>query len=133
MIVGERIKALRVYRGLSQGDLEKKTGMLRCYISRVENDRLTPSLDNLGKLAQALEVPLYALFCEGEDAPDPAFLVCEETISCQDKKSFGQLARLLPKLSPPDRQFLMRAAESLSRVREGTNLSGHFSVLKPHG
>jgi transcriptional regulator with XRE-family HTH domain len=34
VIIGERLRALREEKKLSQGDLEKKTGLLRCYASR---------------------------------------------------------------------------------------------------
>jgi transcriptional regulator with XRE-family HTH domain len=37
MVVGDKLKTLREQKNLSQGDLEKRTGPLRCYISRVEN------------------------------------------------------------------------------------------------
>jgi len=37
MIIGDRLRALREEKKLSQGDIEKRTGLLRCYISRVEN------------------------------------------------------------------------------------------------
>ena len=36
MDIGRRLAALREEKKLSQGDIEKRTGLLRCYISRVE-------------------------------------------------------------------------------------------------
>ena len=68
MIIGTRLRSLREERKLSQGDIEKRTGLLRCYISRVENGHTVPSIDTLEKLAAALEIPLYQLFYEGERA-----------------------------------------------------------------
>jgi transcriptional regulator with XRE-family HTH domain len=62
MVVGDRLKELREAKELSQGEIEKRTGLLRCYISRVENDHTVPSVDTLGKLAHALEIPMYQLF-----------------------------------------------------------------------
>jgi len=59
MIIGERLRALREERSFSQGDIEKRTGLLRCYISRVENGHTVPSLDTLEKLAMAMDVPLW--------------------------------------------------------------------------
>ena len=66
MIIGTRLKKLREDRNLSQGDIEKRTGLLRCYISRVENGHTVPSLETLERLAAALELPLYQLFYEGD-------------------------------------------------------------------
>ncbi|MGD1104881.1 MAG: helix-turn-helix transcriptional regulator, partial [Terriglobia bacterium] len=69
MIIGTRLKKLREERNLSQGDIEKRTGLLRCYISRVENGHTVPSLETLERLAAALELPLYQLFFEGDEPP----------------------------------------------------------------
>ncbi len=69
MIIGDRLRALREEKKLSQGDIEKRTGLLRCYISRVENGHTVPAIETLEKLARALEVPLYQLFYDGEEPP----------------------------------------------------------------
>ncbi len=66
MNVGERLRALREERKLSQGAIEKRTGLLRCYLSRVENGHTVPSIQTIEKLARALELPLYRLFYEGK-------------------------------------------------------------------
>lgn len=65
MDIGERLRQLREDRGFSQSDMEKRTGLLRAYISRVENGHTVPSLETLERLANALEVPLYQLSYEG--------------------------------------------------------------------
>lgn len=62
MIISDRLRELREGKKLSQGDIEKRTGLLRCYISRVENGHSVPAIETLEKLARALEVPLYQLF-----------------------------------------------------------------------
>lgn len=66
MLIGSRLRQLRTLKNLSQGDIEKRTGLLRCYTSRVENGHTVPSVDTLEKYARALEVPLYQLFHNGE-------------------------------------------------------------------
>ena len=70
MIIGDRIRLLRETKKLSQGDIEKRTGLLRCYISRVENGHTVPAIETLEKLARAMEVPLYQLFYDGEEPPE---------------------------------------------------------------
>ena len=70
MIIGDRLRALREEKKLSQGDIEKRTGLLRCYISRVENGHTVPAIETLEKLARAMEVPLYQLFYDGEEPPE---------------------------------------------------------------
>jgi transcriptional regulator with XRE-family HTH domain len=69
MIIGERLRALREEKNFSQGDIEKRTGLLRCYISRVENGHTVPAVETLEKFARALEVPTYQLFYEGDEPP----------------------------------------------------------------
>ena len=61
MLVGNRLRELRESKTLSQGDIEKRTGLLRCYISRVENGHTVPPVETLEKMARALEVPIYRL------------------------------------------------------------------------
>jgi transcriptional regulator with XRE-family HTH domain len=61
MVIGDRLRELREAKMLSQGDIERRTGLLRCYISRVENGHIVPSVDTLEKLARALEVPISTL------------------------------------------------------------------------
>jgi transcriptional regulator with XRE-family HTH domain len=69
MIIGDRLRALREEKNFSQGEIEKRTGLLRCYVSRVENGHTVPAVETLEKFARALEVPMYQLFYEGEEPP----------------------------------------------------------------
>jgi transcriptional regulator with XRE-family HTH domain len=69
MLIGERLQAIRKAKKLSQGDIEKRSGLFRCYTSRVENGHTVPSVETLEKFARALEVPLYQLFYDGEKPP----------------------------------------------------------------
>ena len=71
MVIGERLKELRELKKLSQGDVEKRTGLLRCYISRVENGHTVPSVETLEKMARALEIPTYRLFTDDAHAKKP--------------------------------------------------------------
>jgi transcriptional regulator with XRE-family HTH domain len=77
MVIGEKIRALRESRNLSQGDIERRTGLIRAYTSRVENGHTIPTVETLEKYARALEVPLYRFFYEGNEPPKklnlPAF------------------------------------------------------------
>src|SRR6266700_78543 len=75
--IGARIRQLREQRGLSQGDIEQSAGLLRCYISRVENGRTVPSLETLERFAAALDVPLYEIFYNLDQSPAPGSNVRE--------------------------------------------------------
>ena len=65
MNIGETIRNFRLQKSMSQGDIEKRTGLLRCYLSRVENGHTIPSLDTLAKIATAMEIPLAQFFSGG--------------------------------------------------------------------
>jgi len=83
MVIADRLKALREQKNMSQGDIEKRNGLLRCYISRVENGHTVPAIETLEKMAQALDVPMYALFYDGEKPPALKLPV-------SDNKGWGQ-------------------------------------------
>jgi len=69
MMIGDRLRTLRESKRLSQGDIEKLSGLLSCYVSRVENGHTVPAIDTLEKWARALGIPMYQLFYEGEAPP----------------------------------------------------------------
>ena len=70
MVIGDRIRAFRETKKLSHGDVEKRSGLIRVYISRIENGHTTPSVETLEKFANALDVALYQLFYDGEESPN---------------------------------------------------------------
>jgi transcriptional regulator with XRE-family HTH domain len=67
MVIGERVKVLSDQRNMSQGDIQKRTGLLRCYVSRVENGHAIPSIDTLERLAQELELPMHRFYTDNEN------------------------------------------------------------------
>lgn len=100
MLIGARIRQLREQKGLSQGDIENSAGLLRCYISRVENGHTVPSLETLERFAAALDVPLYELFYAGEDSPPMPYLSPRPSLEelSQAEGKAGEEARFLLKL-----------------------------------
>src|SRR6266404_4851674 len=99
MIIGDRLREMREEKKLSQGDIEKRTGLLRCYISRVENGHTVPAIETLEKMARALEVPLYQLFYEGEAPPALPNLLKRKSSGEIAWGSSGKDARFLGKRS----------------------------------
>ena len=97
MIIGERLRVLREQKNFSQGEVEKRTGLLRCYISRVENGHTVPAVETLEKFARALEVPMYQLFYDGEEPPRMPNLPKRKTADDIVWGSKGKEARLLAK------------------------------------
>lgn len=116
MIIGERLRALREERHLSQGHIEKRTGLLRCYISRVENGHTVPSVETLEKMSRALEIPLYQLFYEGTDVPAPP--KTRKTPSWgrdgKDARLLRKFCTLLSRTDESDRQLLLHMAKKMA-------------------
>jgi transcriptional regulator with XRE-family HTH domain len=107
VIIGDRLRALREVKKLSQGDIEERTGLLRCYISRVENGHTVPAIETLEKMARALELPLYQLFYDGERPPELPNIPKRKTATQMAWGSSGRDARVLSKLQ----RYLSRASE----------------------
>lgn len=120
MIIGDRLRALREEKKFSQGDIEKRTGLLRCYISRVENGHTVPALETLEKLARALEVPLYQLVYDGDRPPQPPkFLrtALSDGVrfgsTAKEARYLNELCRYLSKVSERDRNLVMTLAQKM--------------------
>src|SRR3984893_8202403 len=111
MVIGDRLKELREAKDLSQGDIEKRTGLLRCYVSRVENNHTVPAVATLEKMARALEVPMYQLFHEGEAAASVRKLKDPMDrdrwgSSGNDAEYLSKLCKLLAKMEQDDQKLL---------------------------
>jgi transcriptional regulator with XRE-family HTH domain len=124
MIIGDRLRELREDKSLSQGDIEKRSGLLRCYLSRVENGHTVPAVETLEKLARALEVPLYQLFYEGDEPPKLPNLVKRKTADDIAWGSSGKqalylhkLRKCLSKAGEADRKLLLSFAQKLATGR----------------
>jgi transcriptional regulator with XRE-family HTH domain len=120
MIVGDRLRTLREAKNLSQGDIEKQTGLLRCYVSRVENGHTVPSLETLEKFARALDVRLYQLMYDGNEPPAPPRPKAEGAKDAWEASRKGgslmnKLTRLLAKMSSQDRNLILFLAGKASR------------------
>ena len=103
MQIGTVIRAHRLQRGLSQGDIEKKTGLLRCYLSRVENGHTVPSLDTLSKIALALDIPISQFFAE--DGANRQ--IHSQKLSDEELKFLTQIRRYSSNLNESDRKLLL--------------------------
>ncbi len=115
MLIGERLRSLREERQLSQGDIEKRTGLFRCYISRVENGHTVPSLPTLERIAAALGLPLYRLFYVGEELPEPPEQKAGRAVSPEGAILLNQLRGLVGRIDKADRRLLLSLAQKLAK------------------
>ena len=97
MNIGDRLRTLREAKNFTQSEVEKRTGLLRTYISRMENGNAVPSVETLEKFARALEVPTYQLFYESEEPPKLTNLSKDKTAAAIMWGSKGKEARMLGK------------------------------------
>jgi transcriptional regulator with XRE-family HTH domain len=114
MFLAERLRQFREAKNLSQGDIEKRTGLLRCYISRVENGHTVPALETLEKFARALEVPLYQFFYGAEETP-PIFKASKNgkddwASHGKGSRTFTKIRRAVARISDNDRALLLHMA-----------------------
>jgi transcriptional regulator with XRE-family HTH domain len=125
MIIGDRLRELREEKKLSQGEIMNRTGLARSYISRVENGHTTPSIETMEKLAHALEIPLYAIFYDGEEPPKPAFpsTPIRRGESRKNEWLITRLSRSLAKMSQEDRQLLLQVARKMTHRKRGPKMA----------
>ncbi len=120
MNIGDRLRELREGKKLSQGVIEERTGLLRCYVSRVENGFTVPAIETLEKFARALEIPMYQLFYDGEHPPKPLKLTSEKQSGLgwgergKDAKTLLQLRRLLGRMKDRERIVLLAMAQKMA-------------------
>ena len=103
MQIGMTIRGYRLQKGLSQGDIEKRTGLLRCYLSRVENGHTVPSLDTLSKIASALDLPLAQFFAEDTLGRE----LNTQKLSDDELRFLTQIRRYSSNLNDSDRKLLL--------------------------
>lgn len=121
MVIGQRLKELREFKKLSQGDIEKKTGLLRCYTSRVENGHTVPNVETLEKYARALEVPMYKLFYEGDKPPVIPKLAEAENgnenwgATAGEQRELRAFAKLMSRMDDHQRRLLIVVATKMAR------------------
>jgi transcriptional regulator with XRE-family HTH domain len=116
MLIGERLRQVRESKKLSQGDIEQRTGLIRCYTSRVENGHTVPSIETLEKFARALEVPLYQLFYDGDEAQSLVLPTPKNShLSTKEIRAAAEVARLFSKIKrKSDRSLVMAMARKLA-------------------
>ena len=128
MIIGDRLKTLREAKNLSQGDIEVRTGLLRCYTSRVENGHTVPSVETLEKYARALEMPMYHLMYDGNEPPLPPKPVKNHVRNSWETsrpglRLIGKLIPLIAKMDQPDRNLILFLAGKVAQKKEKTQRS----------
>ena len=131
MIIGDRLRSTREDKKLSQGDVEKRTGLLRCYISRVENGHTVPAVETIEKFARALEVPMYQLFYDGNKPPElpnlPKRRTADDIVwgsTGKDARYLARFRRLLGRTTERDRNLLLSMAQKIAAKKTARSPNG---------
>jgi transcriptional regulator with XRE-family HTH domain len=103
MNIGPTIREYRLQKGVSQGEVEKRTGLLRSYLSRVENGHTVPSLDTLAKIAHALELPLAQFFADDSLRRE----INPKKLTEEELRFLAQIQRYSTNLNDSDRKLLL--------------------------
>ena len=120
LMIGERLRTIRESKNLSQGDIEKRTGLIRCYTSRVENGHTVPSIETLAKFAQALDVPLYQIFYDGEAEPKKikGLNLDGKRLSLGERREIEALGRKFTKLKERDKGLVRLMIAKLAQATQ---------------
>jgi len=110
--IGSTIRGYRLQKGMSQGDIEKRTGLLRCYLSRVENGHTVPSLETLQKIARALNLQLAEFFAEEVVGKEMSGLNLGE----EEIRFLTQIQRYSANLSESDRRLLLAMVRKFAQT-----------------
>ena len=120
MRIGRRLRDIREAKNLSQGDIERATGLVRPYISRVENGHPVPSIETLQKWASALGMRLYQVLYQDEEPPKLAIVPTDgkEHLwgdSGTEAQELGLLRQYLEKMNQRGRKTLLAIAAQMAR------------------
>ena len=120
MQIGAKLRELRKAKNLSQGDIQKRTGLFRCYTSRVEHGHTVPTVETLEKYAHALEIPLYRLFTDEDSVEVPKLRQPKDDSSSwgnrgKERDAFQTLAKALARMDEQDKKLLLSMAQGMAR------------------
>ena len=134
MEFGRKLRELREVKRLSQGDIEKKTGLHRSYTSRVENGMTVPSIENLEKYAHALGIPLYRFFTNGEAVSAPKLPTTKGQsawpVGAKHRHELRLFAKAFKRMDRRSQKLLLQLAQKMA-IRRTTNLRAFHRRLKP--
>ena len=114
--IGEVIRSYRGQRGLSQGDIERRTGLLRCYLSRVENGHTVPSLETLAKIAEAMEIALADFFPGAETPRDRDTQKMLGELSEDEIRFLSEIKKYSTTLSDGDKRLVLAMIRKMATV-----------------
>ena len=127
--IGDVIRSYRTERGLSQGDIERRTGLLRCYLSRVENGHTVPSLETLAKIAEAMDIGLADFFPTSETPRDRETQRMLGDLSEEEVRFLAEIKRYSSGLTDGDKKLVLGMIRKMATVPQVTRKSGRRQIF----
>ena len=122
MEIGQKLRQLREENNLSQGDIERRTGLFRCYTSRVENGYTVPSVETLEKFARALEIPVYRFFTDGEKVKMVNLPMTNADsawgVDGAHRREIRLFAKALSRMDDRNQRLLLHLAQKMARRQQ---------------
>lgn len=125
LYIGTVIRNYRTGRGLSQGDIERRTGLLRCYLSRVENGHTVPSLETLAKIADAIGISLADFFPAPDTPEEREARRLAEELTEEELWILTELKRCTDGLAESDKELVLALIRRVATVAAEHRRSGN--------
>lgn len=109
------IRRLRKRNGLSQRELARRMQVPRTYVSKIENDKATPTLASLGRLAEAMETTIAGLLQFSGDGDADSLQVR----SLLADRFIRDLLPYVQQLHPTQREFVLTELQRRSKRAHG--------------
>jgi transcriptional regulator with XRE-family HTH domain len=129
--IGQVIRSFRGERNLSQGDIQRRTGLLRCYLSRVENGHTVPSLETLAKIAEAMEINLADFFPGAHSAQDLETRKVLSGLSKEEIRLLTDIQKCSATLSKDDQDLLLGVIRKMAIVVPPPHRRKSVTVARP--
>lgn len=127
--IGDVIRSYRTQRGLSQGDIERRTGLLRCYLSRVENGHTVPSLETLAKIAEAMDIGLADFFPTAETPRDRETQKMLGELSEEEVRFLAEIKRYSSGLTDSDKKLVLGMIRKMATVPQVTRKAARRQIF----
>ena len=129
--IGQVIRSYRGQRGLSQGDIERRTGLLRCYLSRVENGHTVPSLETLAKIAEAMDISLADFFPGTETPRDRETQKALGELSQDEIRFLAEIKKFSTSLSDGDKRLVLAMIRKMATLLPAAAAAKKLIVRRP--
>jgi transcriptional regulator with XRE-family HTH domain len=122
---GRRLQALRAQRAWSLADVARLSGISMATLSRIENNKLSPTLDIVCRLLNGLGVPYHELLIPSQSSSAPGFCIVTKRGRAQRIGLAGATFEVLSRINDPSAFYAVILTIDARRPAETHGLAGH--------